>query len=170
MRIGIDFDDTLVDSFKVYQKYFNIWDEKDNFKDIYHMTHNDWNHFFDIYWDTIYKEVEFFPEVKECLNILHDMGCTLILLSARYGPCTEYAVNQIKEAKLPIDEFIFTTTSLKSNAAIENKIDLVIDDKDSVIEDLKKNHIKCLKKGKSRKYKHYDTWYDIIEYIKKEAK
>ncbi len=169
MRIGIDFDDTLVDSFKVYQKYFDIWDEKDKYKDIYHMKNNDWNHFFDIYWDKIYKEVEFFPEVKECLDKLKELGHTLVLVSARFGPCTEFAIKQIKKAKLPINEFIFTSY-LKAKACIENNIDLMIDDNDTVITDLKKNHLKCLKKGNSKKYKHYDTWYDIIEYIQKEAK
>ena len=169
MRIGIDFDDTLVDSFSIYKKYFDTWDEKDRFKDIYHMSHNDWNHFFDIYWNRIYKEVDFFKEVKECLDELKEMGHTLVLVSSRYGPCVEFAVNQIKKEELPISEFIFTDY-FKSQACIDNNIDLMIDDNDNVISDLKNHHIKCLKKGNSRKYKHYDTWYDIVDYIKKEAK
>ena len=165
MRIGIDFDDTLTDSFAIYKKYFDIWEEKDNFKDIDHLLTGDWNRFFDKYWDQIYKEVEFYPEVKECLNILHNMGHTLVLMSARFGPCTNYAIKQIKEANLPIFEYYFTGP-FKSDDCKKHDIDLMIDDSERVITELKANHIKCLKKGKSRKYKHYDTWYDIIDYIK----
>ena len=169
MRIGIDFDDTLVDSFAIYQKYFDIWEEKDNFKDINHLLTGDWNRFFDKYWDKIYKEVKFYPEVKECLDILHNMGHTLVLMSARFGPCTDYAIKQIKEASLPISEYYFTGP-FKSDDCKKYGIDLMIDDSDRVITELKSNNIKCLKKGKSKKYKHYDTWYDIVKYIEKEAK
>ena len=38
------------------------------------------------------------------------------------------------------------------------------------IEELKNNHINCLKKGNSCKFRHFDNWYDIVEYIQKEAK
>ncbi len=168
MRIGIDYDDTLVDSFKVYQKYYDIWEEKANFKDIHHLLTGDWNRFFDLYWDKIYKEVNFYPEVKECLEKLRSMGHTLVLMSARFGPCQRFAVKQIKEANLPITEFYFTGPH-KSIDCHTHNIDLMIDDSDRVIEELKNNHIKCLKKGNSRKFKHFDTWYDIVEYIEKEC-
>ena len=169
MRIGIDFDDTLVDTFSKYHKYFAMWEEKDKFKDIYHLKAKDWDRFFDAYWDEIYKEVEFFPDVYENLLKLNNKGYQLVLVSSRYGPCTEYAIKQIKDAKLPINEFVFTTR-FKSDACIKNNIDLMIDDNDLIISDLKKHHIKCLKKGKSRKFKHLDNWCDIVEYICKEAK
>ena len=169
MRIGIDFDDTLVDTRSKCEKYFKVWDKRHYFKKLDRMGPNGWELFWTAYWDLIYKEVLFFPGVKDALLNLNAKGHTLVLISSRYGSSSIFAINQIKDQGLPIRDYFFTG-KLKSDECIKQEIDLMIDDDDTVLEDLVSHGIKCLKFGKSNRYPSCKNWYAIVDYIDKEQR
>ena len=57
----------------------------------------------------------------------------------------------------------------KSTLAKENNIDIFIDDKENVLDKIaSSSNIECIRftSDKNSKYKTFNNWYDIIEYIK----
>lgn len=164
MNIGIDFDDTLVDSRSTYLKYFPIWNEKYHCDSFDNMPQTMRDIFFKEMWNSLYEEISWKAGAIEALKELQANGYKLFIISARYGKCIEYTKDVLNKTGIIFENMVFES-HIKSIPCKELKIDLMIDDNDNNIAELKQNGVKCIHFGKSYRFKHIDNWPDMVTYI-----
>lgn len=176
MRIGIDIDDTLVDT---ATSTFNVLEKYNLPKDLYfrNITNIDKQQFLFEHMDEITLGAQLKENAKEVLDELKKRGHQLIIITARD---TYYSKNQVdntykmfKHYDVEIDEFCFGYVQ-KDKICQEKNIDLMIDDNIEVCESLKKIGIDYLlfdsvinKKTKLNKVYH---WNGVLEYIERKEK
>lgn len=165
MIIGIDVDDTLVDSsesFELLKKKYNInFDKK--FKEKF--SRNEWKFICDNYLEEILKNAKLKKDVKEVLDYLVNKGYKLIIITARNNiyckNIEEFTIDYLKRENLPISEFYFRKHK-KSDIAKKLNLDLMIDDSEFIYNNMKKENIDCILFGDKIK-----TWKEVLEYIKR---
>lgn len=164
MRIGIDMDDTLVDTSKSFdevlkrnnidfgKRYADKWTDDEAY---FILTH----HFGEIIKCAKVKE-----GAKQAIDYLVSKGHELMVITARsnyYDKNTECITrNFIDENELKISEIYFNQ-SKKSDKAKELNIDLMIDDNPNIYINMLKENIDCILFGDKIK-----TWEEVLDYIK----
>ena len=163
MRIGIDIDNTLVNS----NEYFEYIKKRDklNFKKSYTIgwTVDECNELLPKYAKELITNAKFMPNACEVLDYLHNEGHKLIIITARdntyYKNSIELTKKILMNKKIEIDEFYFGKVK-KSDIASEINIDLMIDDSKKVYNRMKKENIDCILFGDKIK-----TWKEVLDYI-----
>ena len=165
MRIGIDVDDTLVNSSKSFEnikKKYNL-DFKKTFKDRW--TKKEKDYIFDNYLKEILVNVELNEYAKEIIDELVKNGHELFIITARNNMnCDNIemeTINFINRNGIKINKFYFRQ-SKKSDIAKKLNLDLMIDDSLYVYENMKKENIDCILFGNKVK-----NWKDVMGYINK---
>lgn len=165
MRIGIDIDDTLVntsESFEKFKKKYNI-----NF---YKKWNDDWtkeelDFIFDKYLGEILLGAEIKKNAIEVINYLHSLGHKMVVITARSNKycknLKEKTIEFIQKENLQISEIYFDQNG-KSDLAKQLKIDLMIDDNIDVYNNMKRDKIDCILFGDKIK-----TWEEVLEYVLK---
>jgi acid phosphatase class B len=164
MRIGIDIDDTLVntsESFEEVIKKHNINFSK-NWKDEW--TKDEMNFIFNKYLAEILLGAKFKENSIKIVNQLHELGHELIVITARSNnyceTIKEKTLEILKREDLKISEFYFEQNK-KSDLAKKLNVDLMIDDSKYVYDNMKNDGIDCILFGDKIK-----TWNEVLEYIK----
>ncbi len=164
MRIGIDIDDTLVntsDSFDEIVKKYNINFSK-KFKD--NWTEDEMKFIFTNYLKETLVNAKLKENAKEVLEYLSSLGHELIVITARTeAHCSGIEVftkKFMKENDIKINEFYFGEYK-KSEIAKKIKIDVMIDDNYDVYNNMIIDGIDCILYGDKIK-----NWKDVLEYIK----
>lgn len=139
MRIGIDIDDTLVNT---KSKQIILWEEyviknprKGYTKQLPTFINDFSDEYVSIFWDTYREELSFGTTMKdnvvEVLNSLKKDGHTLCIVTARpkekYNDLHERLTAWIKDNNLVIDE-IYTGIREKGRFTKEANLDILIDD------------------------------------------
>lgn len=167
MTIGIDFDNTLVDTWKLFK---NILDNNgyhiSNFYNI-NKEVNDYlikNYSYDMCFN-----IDFFDDFKEVYNYLKEKNIKVVLITAR-GVKNPEIIPWTKEVLINkgyiFDKYIFKAED-KGIVCKENNIDLMIDDSEKVLNKVKKYHINTLKYGKkSNRFSYALNWEEVLKYIK----
>jgi len=164
MRIGIDIDETLVDTSKSFDnvmKKYNV-----NFVKKYHdkWSKKEREIIFNNYLEEILTSATLKKDVKKVIGLLKSLGHELIIITARnnkYCNSIEETTKRfIEHENLNITEIYFGQNK-KSDLAKKLKIDLMIDDDINVYNNMKKDGIDCILFGYKIK-----TWEDVLEYIK----
>lgn len=165
MRIGIDVDDTLVNSSKSFEnikKKYNL-DFKKTFKDKW--TTKEKNYIFNNYLKEILINVELNKYAKEIIDELVNDGHELFIITARSNRyCDDIeteTINLVKKNNIKINKFYFGKRK-KSDIAKKLNLDLMIDDSLYVYENMKKENIDCILFGNKIK-----NWNDVMKYINK---
>ena len=169
MIIGIDVDDTLVDtteSFDEVLKKYNV-NFKKKFKDTW--TEEEKKFIFNNYLTESLKQAKFKPDVKEVLDYLDNKGYELVIITARSDiyckGIEEFTRELINKEKLKISEFYFGEHK-KSDLAKKIHLDLMIDDSDYVYNNMKQENIDCILFGDK-----IQSWKEVLKYIEdKEVK
>lgn len=164
MKIGIDIDDTLVDTSKsldeLLQKY-NI-DFKRKYKNKW--TRKEKNFIFSNYLEEMLVNAKIKKDVREVLDNLNFLGHELIIITARNNKyCAgieEFTLKFLKYEKINVSKVYFRQ-SIKCNLAKQLKLDLMIDDDVRVYNNMKKENIVCILFGDNIK-----TWKEVLQYIK----
>lgn len=164
MIIGIDIDDTLVNtsqSFDNVIKKYNVNFNK-RFKDDW--TKEEFEFIFNNYLKEILLSAKLNEGAKEVIDYLNDKNYKLIVITARSNrydvSIPEGTIKQLKNENINIAEFYFGEEE-KSTLAKKLKIDLMIDDSYHIYENMKKENIDCILFGDKIK-----TWKEVLEYIK----
>ena len=163
MIIGIDIDDTLVnssESFEEVKKKYNA-DFNKTFKDKW--TEKERKFVFKNYLKETLVNAKLKEGAKEILDYLNNLGYKLIIITARCDEHCEgiedFTIEFMKKQNIKISEFYFGQYK-KSNLAKRLNIDLMIDDSDYVYENMQKDNIDCILFGDKIK-----TWKEVLEYI-----
>ncbi len=195
MRIGIDIDDTIADTYEVtfaYAQYYTIHDlgrsgEIENHVDNHHFyaksMHN-WNDEEDAdFWDTYYekiKDVKPFTLAVETIKQLKEEGNEIILITARWQ-AKNFAIEQVtlewlEKNHIPYDDVVIIRDG-KAKVALEKKLDLFIDDSFKNCQDVANVGIKTyLMQSRTNQGLEAEnitrvySWSDIYNRIKKEEK
>ena len=173
MTLGIDIDDTITETSIVGNKYLLKFDN--SYQDYHELSQEKYFEFLNLFLENIVKNNILKEGVKEALDYLKNNGHKIIFITARNDAHTPNVKRLTKEFldnnNIPYDKLVFDdlNTGDKSKLALENKIDIFIDDKENVLDGIAKvSDIECLRftKDKNSKYKTFNNWHDIIEYIK----
>lgn len=180
MRIGIDIDDTITNSWEylipIYRKIFNI--EIDEKSLPYYDTVRDkmsLEEFLEIgkQNENVMKEVPIKADASEFLNKLKEEGHTIIFITAR-GKSYEDPYKTTKEYldkhNIPYDKIIVDTWD-KAKACQEEKIDLFIDDAKKHCKEVSNLGIDVLMMETNYNkddtiIKYVKNWKEVYNYIK----
>ena len=165
MKIGIDFDNTIVNTSETSKKYLDKYKPGNDLKSYHELSDEEEFYFFEKYYEEITNNLEVFENVKETFKFLKDNNFKLVLITARGGNIPEMinVTKRFLEKKdIVFDEMIFDVFP-KGKEAKENNLDLVIDDTKEVIDDVRKNGVKGLLYGSDVK-----NWKEVEDYIRKE--
>lgn len=147
MRIGIDMDDTIADTYEVafaYAQKYTINElgrsgKIENFKAEHHFylkNMHHWNdeeemNFFKLYYEEMIRQIKPFTFAVETIGKLKEEGNQIILITARW-PAGNFDERQVtldwlKENHIPYDEIVLDAEN-KAKVALERKLDVFIDD------------------------------------------
>lgn len=165
MKIGIDIDDTIVETSKSFDnviKKYNINFSK-RYKD--NWTKEERNFIFYNYLNEILVGAAIMEDVKDITDYLNSLGHELIVITARnnkYCKNIEDITKEfIKKERLNISKIYFRQRK-KSALAKKLKIDLMIDDDKTVYNNMLNEGIDCILFGDKIK-----SWKEVLEYILK---
>ena len=181
MTIGIDLDDTLVNTRDLLKENWKKYIEENKIVEFTSELPDDINRFgnkiIDTFWDQ-YREEMAYPSLiegaKEVINKLHEEGAKIIIISFRKG---KYITDPYMLTKNWLDRHgihydkIYVDTGSKVDECVENEVNLFIDDKESHCEDVSGAGIDVLLftnqyNHAENRFKRVDSWYDVEKYIK----
>lgn len=169
MTIGIDIDDTITYTTKRANEILHQNDEYKMVKDYHDLPDEIKKEFVDKNLTTIVQSSLLKEDVKEVLNKWHQEKIKIIFISARgsYGQYISIPLTSLyfKKHDIYFDELIFMKDK-KGSCAYFKKIDLFIDDKESVLDDIKTYGIKTLRITTDKsKHDTAKTWLEVQKYV-----
>ncbi len=184
MKIGIDIDDTLINTREkqlIYWKDYVTKNPKEGYTEEIPNTINDFgDEYVQIFWDTYREQLSFSPTFKEntstVLHKLKEQGIIPCVITSRpdakYKDLKIRLTNWFIENDIPID-IIYTDVRNKGLFCKENNIDILIDDSLSQINSAKENKVQTILFNNFKDYKglQTDNWldlYDILIKLKEE--
>ena len=163
MRIGIDIDDTTVETLESMIKYGKKYSEevlkqeiKINYgviKDRYYLkalfgwTDESKYNFFNLYYKKVLEDVKPLPGAQEYITKLKEEGNEITFISSRITSiegCNpeEISTNTMNKYNIPYDKIIVGAYD-KLQYCIDNKIEIFIDDSLEVLQELSNHGIRC---------------------------
>lgn len=156
MRIGVDLDGVIYNSENLIRARSEIFDIEINGRGVVNpdawlvQGKYDWNNeekekFFDILCESA-KEATLMPLAKEVISKLIDEGHEIYIITARGcvgDKLKEFTKEALKRDCINYSKLAFCETS-KLDICLKSKIQLMIDDRPSIINELSKEQIKCL--------------------------
>lgn len=167
MKIGIDIDDTLVDtseSFNNVVKKYNL-DFKKSFKEDW--TEEEKNFIFSNYLKEILLNAKIKEGSIEVINYLLSKGNDIVIITARGNRhCKNIEKLTEKQIKkhINIEKFYFNQDK-KSDLAKQMNLDLMIDDSIFVYNNMKQEKFDCILFGDK-----INNWHDVLAYMKQKEK
>lgn len=158
MRIGLDIDDTIADTYEIIFVYALEYtlnklqrEVKLNFNNVRHhdytnymfgWTQKESDDFWDIYFDDIVRNVKPFTLASEVLRQLKDDGHEIIFITARYGENAQKFTEEWLEKNNFVYDKVLVDVKEKGKVAQEENIDVFMDDSLLQCEDVYKYGIK----------------------------
>lgn len=184
MLIGIDIDDTLVNTREkqlIYWADYVTKNPKEGYTKEVPNTINDFgDEYVQVFWDTYREQLSFTPTFKENTSVvLHRLKENNIIPciitsrpDAKYKNLKLRLKNWLKENNIPI-EILYTDVRNKGLFCKENNIDILIDDSLNQIKSAKENNVKAILFNNNPNYEglQTDNWldlYDILIKLKEE--
>lgn len=173
MTIGIDIDDTITETTITGNKYIAKFDN--SYSDYHDLPQSKYFDFLNLYLQEIVKNNILKDGVKEAFDYFNDCGYKIIIITARNNVHAPNVIELTKEFlernNLKYDKVVFDELKIgqKSQYVKENGCDIFIDDKENILDEVNTlGNVECIRfaSDKSSKYKTFNNWYDIIDYIK----
>ena len=167
MRIGVDIDDTIVETTDFIKYYLGLY--YPSYSCYRDLPKSDFDDFIDKMLNNLYKYEIIKKHVPYVFRELKKLGHTIIFITARGDLGNfydEYTRKYLAYYDIPYDDIIYKAVD-KGAIAKENKIDLFIDDKVDMCDLAAKvgcDVIHIAGKGKTD-YKEFSNWLDILDYI-----
>lgn len=171
MRIGIDIDDTLTNTTEVANSYLHQDDRYVSVSDFHDLEQKAYEKFLTDNLKQIVLNNELKKDAKNTLQKWHDKGNKLIFITARGSEnqleSIFYTSLYFQLHGVCFDEIIFLKKH-KDKTALREKIDIFIDDKESVLDEISNVGIKVVKmacKHEQSKYDMVTNWLELDKYI-----
>lgn len=169
MTIGIDFDNTIVDTKATSKKYLDIFMPGNNLDSYHDLEYDDALEFSKKYFIEITNNLNLFPYVKESFEYFKENNIKTVLITAR-GYDYEYLIEPTKRF-LERNNIIFDVLEFncpkKLEACKRNNVDIMIDDTLGVLENVKSEGVKGILYGKNDpNFISVNNWKEVLDYIK----
>jgi len=168
MVIGIDIDDTITDTSSAAAMYLPKYTNK--VLDYHNLSSEEYDEFAKLYIENIMSEAPLKKGIKDAFEYLHDKGYTIVIVTARnlkysnsiYDITTQY----LRTNGLNYDKILFDKEE-KGLDAYNLGINIFVDDKERVLDDVSKYGIDCIRitNDKNSKHRTFSNWDEIIKYI-----
>lgn len=174
MKIGIDFDNTLVNTKELSKKYLDEYLPNNNLDSYHDLPLDKSLDFFNKFHIEITNNLKLKDGVKEAFAYFEKNNIETVLITARGGNGVESIIEPTKDFfkkhNLKFNKLVFMT-DVKGNACLENKVDLFIDDLETVLEEVNEKGVNVLLFGdKSTKFDYALNWNEVINYLEKGRK
>lgn len=170
MKIAVDFDNTIVNTFEVSKKYLDIYLPGNKMKSYHELTPVQEKDFFNQYAVSITENLHLFKNVKKTFQFCHKHGITLIMVSKRGWNCPALIPKTLEFLEKNGVEFDEINQAVidKGKFCKLNNVDLLIDDLDKELKKVEDYGIRVLKYGsKSDKYNYALSWDEVYRFIQK---
>ena len=171
MTIGIDLDDTLIETTEIGNRYLKKFITDNSISDYHDLSKPEYLKFYKLYLYDIQKCAPLKKDALNVLEYLHSKNIKIVIITARgtlgFVDSIPITLEYLKKHNVIYDKIIFRKNH-KSSAAKKEKIDLFIDDKQWVLDEIKKEGIKTLHFTDDFKKSNHDvvtSWLDIKKYI-----
>lgn len=171
MTIGIDLDDTLIDTKETANKYLKEFIKDESLKDYHNLSKKEYNKFLNKYLYKIQKESTIKDKAIETIKYLNANGFRIVIITAR-GSLNYLKSKHITEKYLSQNNIIYDKIIYNQNhkykACQKEKVDLFIDDKEWVLDEVKDHGIKTLKflvDNETSKHDKVKSWQEVKDYI-----
>ena len=171
MTIGIDLDDTLINTSKTANKYLKEFINDESIIDFHKLSKKNYNKFLKKYLYNIQRESSIKDNAVDTINYLKDNNFKIVIITAR-GSRKFLKSKKITEDFLKTNNIIYDKIVYNQNhkykACQKEKIDLFIDDKEWVLDEIKNTGIKTLKfllNNEASKHNTVKNWQEVKEYI-----
>ena len=184
MKIGIDIDDTITDSWEClipyYSRLFNVPEDKLHKSLPYYESIKDKISSVDEYYkimlpvyDKVSPNVNLLPNVKETIDALYNLGCKVYFITSRGTDHTD----AYKDSKVFLDRYhikyekIIVNAKDKAKVCQDEGISLFIDDSYKHCEAVSNICIDVLMhetyyNKKYNEFIHFSNWHYVYEYVK----
>lgn len=175
MKVGIDFDNTIVNTKEVTKLFLDKYLPGNKYKSYHDLSYEEELKFFMANFKEITENLTVLPGVKKALKYFKDNNIETYLITARgsdYPEIIKPTKEYLKKHDLKFDKVIFSAL-LKGDICFKEKINIMIDDSYPVIENVNSYGIKTIKFGEKSNKHEVNNWEDIIKIIdkmKQEAK
>ncbi|MBE6147956.1 MAG: hypothetical protein E7167_00375 [Firmicutes bacterium] len=171
MKIGIDFDNTLVNTAELSKRFLDIYKPGNNLASYHDLPLEESLAFFKKYYLEITYNLELLDGVKEAFAYFKKNNIKTVLITARGGNGLTNIIEPTKEFLhkngIVFDKMIFET-GIKGEACLNNNVDLFIDDLENNIKEVNGKGVKVLLFGrKSTKFAYALNWHEVIRYLEK---
>lgn len=168
MIIGIDIDDTITNTSDLIRELAKK--EYPDYKGKLRVPKDKYEEFQDKYVNYIHANATLKEGVVDTLNYLKENGCTLLFITYRgfNRGNIEITKEYFKKYNIPYDDIISVEKD-KGIVAKEYNVDLFIEDKSEVIEQMIKygiDYIKMYKENDNNNYRVVNNWKEIKEILK----
>lgn len=183
MRIGIDIDDTITDSYidivGAYSAYSNvdkdmILNNKVSYKDLHNTSvYPRFREFTIKYFEKIMPHVKLKSNVKEVIDILHNLGFEIEIVTARtlceYDDPYKMSYDYLTKNNIYFDKLIVGVCD-KGLYCKTHNIDVLIDDSIKNLRNAKKYGIKTILFGNifnedNQEFKRANSWVEILNML-----
>lgn len=169
MVVGIDIDDTIsettLEAFK-YLREFNV--ECSNHHDLPKVEYDS---FMGKYMNDIVTNCAIKEGVQEAFEYLNNHGYKIMIITARNNKYSEsvkeLTLKYLAKYNLKYEQIVFGKEEMGMTAK-NLGVEIFIDDKESVLDNIAKYNIECIRitRDENSKYKTFSKWSDILEYLK----
>ena len=179
MRIGIDIDDTITDSYALMTKYAEKHfqrNDKHFINEIFHAPKitGEGLDFYNLYLKEVISKCPLKENAKEVIQRLQENGHTIIVITARgytdISGVTEETEKYFQKHNLKVDKIIFKAYH-KLKVCQDNQIDIMVDDTIRVLDEINKGGIKTVlfttyaNKDIKTNLNRVNDWLELEEYI-----
>jgi len=154
MKIGIDFDNTMVNTYQVSKHFLDVYKPNNHLKSYHDLPKDEELAFFMNYFIKITENLTLYDGVKEAFDFFEKHNIELILITARGqdGLLIEPTNKFLKKHNLNFSKKVFDAN-----------------DNDKVLQNASEKHVKVLKYGeKSDLFPYVLNWKEVVDYIRKE--
>lgn len=169
MNIGIDIDDTMTETTKLanailYSDYKDL-----AITDYHELSKKDFTEFCKLHIIEIQKYMILKDGVVETLKSWKNKGYKIYIITARGSKGMDFLIpitlEFLKNNNIPYDEILFKQER-KGNACNSKNIDVFIDDKEVVLDEVKKKNpnirtIRFLNKNETSKHESVRSWFQL---------
>lgn len=171
MTIGIDIDDTITETSLIANQYLKKYPEYQELSDYHMLEKNVFKKFVKDNVLDIQNNAPLKDGVKECIDYLRKNGHKVILITARGANGFTFLKSETKKYleknNIVVDDIKFGK-NYKGKTCKKENVDIFIDDKEEVLDEVKKWGIKtirfCNLEEKS-KHQKVSTWTDMLKFF-----
>lgn len=175
MRIGLDIDDTLTDTKKVFKKYAKKYKKKHHlqtYSDRKMLSEEDFHKFIKEYGKELYYHAKIKKNASKMIQKWMKEGHEIYFITARNKKDCEkveiYTKGFLACHHVPFDNIIFNSTN-KYLDSKDLKLDIFVDDREKVLDDFPKTKITLIRMIPSKniysKYQKVTNWKEIDDII-----